>query len=102
MFSFRYVQTIQARRLGPRSTRCGISPAMRRSNRPSLQASLSHLMKLTGLEVHPLDYGQVASALLSDKVIGWVQVNCEIRPRALGNRSILAAPFDSQRQPMSV
>ncbi|MES0033570.1 carbamoyltransferase C-terminal domain-containing protein [Mesorhizobium sp. M0040] len=47
----------------------------------------------TGLEVHPLDYGQVAAALLDDKVIGWVQGNCEIGPRALGNRSILAAPF---------
>ncbi|MER9275562.1 carbamoyltransferase C-terminal domain-containing protein [Mesorhizobium sp. M0643] len=47
----------------------------------------------TGLEVHPLDHGEVASALLSDKVIGWVQGNCEIGPRALGNRSILAAPF---------
>ncbi|ESY87270.1 carbamoyltransferase C-terminal domain-containing protein [Mesorhizobium sp. LNHC229A00] len=47
----------------------------------------------TGLEVYPLDYDQVASALLSDKIIGWVQGNCEIGPRALGNRSILAAPF---------
>ncbi|MER9825240.1 proline dehydrogenase [Mesorhizobium sp. M0115] len=47
----------------------------------------------TELEVHPLDYGQVVSALLDDKVIGWVQGNCEIGPRALGNRSILAAPF---------
>ncbi|WP_280736353.1 carbamoyltransferase C-terminal domain-containing protein [Sinorhizobium numidicum] len=47
----------------------------------------------TGVEVHPLDYHQVASALLDDKVIGWVQGNCEIGPRALGNRSILAAPF---------
>ncbi|MFC3320635.1 carbamoyltransferase C-terminal domain-containing protein [Mesorhizobium cantuariense] len=50
-------------------------------------------MDQTGLEVHPLDYSQVASALLSDKVLGWVQGNCEIGPRALGNRSILAAPF---------
>ncbi|MER8716706.1 carbamoyltransferase C-terminal domain-containing protein [Mesorhizobium sp. M1295] len=47
----------------------------------------------TGLEVYPLDYDQVASELLDDKVIGWVQGNCEIGPRALGNRSILAAPF---------
>ncbi|TIQ34088.1 MAG: proline dehydrogenase [Mesorhizobium sp.] len=47
----------------------------------------------TGLDVYPLDYGQVASALLSGQVIGWVQGNCEIGPRALGNRSILAAPF---------
>ncbi|MER9222951.1 proline dehydrogenase [Mesorhizobium sp. M0644] len=47
----------------------------------------------TGFDVYPLDYCQVASALLGDKVIGWVQGNCEIGPRALGNRSILAAPF---------
>ncbi|MER9064653.1 carbamoyltransferase C-terminal domain-containing protein [Mesorhizobium sp. M0698] len=47
----------------------------------------------TGLEIHRLDYDQVASALLGDKVIGWIQGNCEIGPRALGNRSILAAPF---------
>ncbi|KAA3441951.1 proline dehydrogenase [Mesorhizobium sp. SARCC-RB16n] len=46
-----------------------------------------------GLEIYPLDYDHVASALLADKVIGWVQGNCEIGPRALGNRSILAAPF---------
>ncbi|WP_412177473.1 carbamoyltransferase C-terminal domain-containing protein [Mesorhizobium sp. YC-39] len=26
-------------------------------------------------------------------MIGWVQGNCEIGPRAPGNRSILAAPF---------
>ncbi|MGX5804447.1 carbamoyltransferase C-terminal domain-containing protein [Bradyrhizobium sp. Arg314] len=45
------------------------------------------------LEVHALDYDQIASALLDGKVLGWVQGNCEIGPRALGNRSILAAPF---------
>ncbi|MGX9148391.1 carbamoyltransferase N-terminal domain-containing protein [Mesorhizobium sp. 128a] len=39
----------------------------------------------TGLEIHPLEFDQVASALLDDKVIGWVQGNCEIGPRALGN-----------------
>ncbi|MDX8502603.1 carbamoyltransferase C-terminal domain-containing protein [Mesorhizobium sp. VK4C] len=50
----------------------------------------------TVVEVHRLDYGQVASALLDDKVIGWVQGNCEIGPRALGNRSILAAPFSKE------
>ncbi|MER9560303.1 carbamoyltransferase C-terminal domain-containing protein [Mesorhizobium sp. M0323] len=45
------------------------------------------------LDIHQLDYGQVASALLDNKVIAWIQGNCEIGPRALGNRSILAAPF---------
>ncbi|WP_366514548.1 carbamoyltransferase C-terminal domain-containing protein [Mesorhizobium sp.] len=35
------------------------------------------------------------------RVIGWVQGNCEIGPRALGNRSILAAPF-SKGNPRAV
>jgi hydroxymethyl cephem carbamoyltransferase len=38
----------------------------------------------------------VAIALNSGKVIGWAQGCCEIGPRALGNRSILAAPFSNE------
>lgn len=41
-----------------------------------------------------LDLPRVARALADGKVIGWARGNCEIGPRALGNRSILAAPFD--------
>lgn len=59
------------------------------SGQPFVLDEIDH----TGLEIYPLDCEQVASALLDDKVIGWVQGNCEIGPRALGNRSILAAPF---------
>jgi predicted NodU family carbamoyl transferase len=35
----------------------------------------------------------VSSLLADDLVLGWVQGKFEIGPRALGNRSILAAPF---------
>lgn len=35
----------------------------------------------------------VAEMLDSNLIIGWVHGRCEIGPRALGNRSILAAPF---------
>lgn len=40
-----------------------------------------------------LDYDRVADLLSQDKVIAWVQGKSEIGPRALGNRSLLAAPF---------
>jgi predicted NodU family carbamoyl transferase len=33
--------------------------------------------------------------LASNLIIGWVNGKCEIGPRALGNRSILASPFHS-------
>ncbi len=48
------------------------------------------------LVVKVLDMAQVASELLAGKIFGWVQGNCEIGPRALGNRSIIAAPFDAE------
>lgn len=40
-----------------------------------------------------LDYERVASLLLGGAIIGWVQGRYEMGPRALGHRSILAAPF---------
>lgn len=39
------------------------------------------------------DYEMIADMLASDLIIGWVNGKHEIGPRALGNRSILAAPF---------
>jgi len=39
------------------------------------------------------DHSLVAEMLDSDLIIGWIQGRAEIGPRALGNRSILAAPF---------
>lgn len=41
----------------------------------------------------PLVLEHVCEALLAGEIICWVQGNCEIGPRALGNRSIIAAPF---------
>ncbi len=34
----------------------------------------------------------VAAELASGRIVGWMQGRCELGPRALGNRSILAAP----------
>jgi predicted NodU family carbamoyl transferase len=45
----------------------------------------------------------VAAMLASDLILGWVSGRCEIGPRALGNRSILAAPFkDSTRERLNL
>src|SRR5690606_22349998 len=41
-----------------------------------------------------VDY--TAAALQEGKVVGWFQGGSEFGPRALGHRSILAAPFKSQ------
>ena len=41
----------------------------------------------------PLDYDKLAAFLAEDKVVAWAQGRCEIGPRALGNRSLLAPPF---------
>lgn len=40
--------------------------------------------------------GEVAQLLSQDNVIGWFQGRMEFGPRALGNRSILASPTNSQ------
>lgn len=44
------------------------------------------------------NYAMIADMLASNLIIGWVNGKYEIGPRALGNRSILASPFqDSTR-----
>jgi hydroxymethyl cephem carbamoyltransferase len=43
----------------------------------------------------PLEAGQVAEALAAGRVFAWVQGRWEIGPRALGNRSLLAEPFNA-------
>jgi predicted NodU family carbamoyl transferase len=48
---------------------------------------------LTQYDVFETDYELIADALANDLIIGWVSGKYEIGPRALGNRSILAAPF---------
>jgi hydroxymethyl cephem carbamoyltransferase len=44
----------------------------------------------------PLDLNALADALSGGRVVAWVQGRWEIGPRALGNRSLLAEPFDAQ------
>jgi predicted NodU family carbamoyl transferase len=45
----------------------------------------------------------IADTLANDLILGWVSGKYEIGPRALGNRSILAAPFqDSTRVRLNV
>ncbi len=45
-------------------------------------------------DIYDASYDQVAHMLSSGLILGWVNGRYEIGPRALGNRSILAAPFD--------
>jgi predicted NodU family carbamoyl transferase len=44
-------------------------------------------------DVYETNYELLADLLANDLVLGWVNGKWEIGPRALGNRSILAAPF---------
>ncbi len=44
-------------------------------------------------DVYEKDNLRVATMLADDLILGWVHGRYEIGPRALGNRSILAAPF---------
>ena len=44
-------------------------------------------------DLYETNYDLIADMLANDLIIGWVSGKCEIGPRALGNRSILAAPF---------
>lgn len=49
-------------------------------------------------DIHDTSYDEIAGMLANDLILGWVSGRYEIGPRALGNRSILAAPFrDSTR-----
>lgn len=41
-------------------------------------------------------FEEVAHYLKDENVIAWIQGKCEIGPRALGNRSLLAAPFSKE------
>jgi predicted NodU family carbamoyl transferase len=42
-----------------------------------------------------LDYDRLAHLLAGNAIVAWVQGRYEIGPRALGHRSLLAAPFES-------
>jgi predicted NodU family carbamoyl transferase len=48
---------------------------------------------LTQYDLYETSYELIADMLANDLIIGWASGKYEIGPRALGNRSILAAPF---------
>jgi predicted NodU family carbamoyl transferase len=57
----------------------------------------------THYEIVPADSARVADMLASGLILCWVNGRYEIGPRALGNRSILAAPFnDATRERLNV
>jgi len=51
---------------------------------------------INSFKVQELDLDYVARLLAQDKILALVQGNCEIGPRALGNRSIIASPFKKE------
>jgi hydroxymethyl cephem carbamoyltransferase len=48
---------------------------------------------LAQYDLYETNYELIADMLANDLILGWVSSKYEIGPRALGNRSILAAPF---------
>ena len=48
---------------------------------------------LAQYDLYETNYELIADMLANDLIVGWVSGKYEIGPRALGNRSILAAPF---------
>lgn len=52
--------------------------------------------KIDGFEESPLNVEELCKHLAGDKVFAWVQGRAEMGPRALGNRSLLASPFQPE------
>lgn len=50
-------------------------------------------INLSNYEICDIGNDRIADMLANDLILGWVSGKYEIGPRALGNRSILAAPF---------
>jgi len=63
-------------------------------------ADLARLADEDGLACHQVEEGalvdEVVEALASGAVVGWMEGAGELGPRALGHRSLLAAPHDAQ------
>jgi predicted NodU family carbamoyl transferase len=58
-----------------------------------LNFSAAGSFDLAQYDIYEKNYEIIADMLANDLIIGWVSGKYEIGPRALGNRSILAAPF---------
>jgi hydroxymethyl cephem carbamoyltransferase len=51
---------------------------------------------LSGFEARPFTDAEIADRLAAGAILAWAQGRYEIGPRALGNRSLLAAPFTAE------
>lgn len=51
---------------------------------------------LSGFEAKPRDDAEIVRLLAEGAIFAWVQGRYEIGPRALGNRSLIAAPFTAE------
>jgi len=51
---------------------------------------------LSGFEARPFSDTEIADRLAAGAVLAWVEGRYEIGPRALGNRSLIAAPFTAE------
>jgi hydroxymethyl cephem carbamoyltransferase len=51
---------------------------------------------LSGFEARPFTDAEIADRLVAGAILAWVQGRYEIGPRALGNRSLVAAPFTAE------
>jgi predicted NodU family carbamoyl transferase len=56
---------------------------------------------LTQYDLYETNYEMIADMLANDLILGWVSGKYEIGPRALGNRSILAAPFEKHQSALN-
>lgn len=61
-----------------------------------LEFRIDGAINLDGYDVFSNDNDLVADMLAHDLILGWAHGRYEIGPRALGNRSILAAPFKDE------
>lgn len=59
-----------------------------------LEFITTDLLNLDRYDVREANAAMIADMLANDLILGWVSGKYEIGPRALGNRSILAAPFN--------
>ncbi len=51
---------------------------------------------LSGFQAAPMQTGDIARRLADGAIFAWAQNKYEIGPRALGNRSLIAAPFTTE------
>lgn len=61
--------------------------------------NLDSNLKITHYESRSQFLSSTAQLIIEGKTIGWFQGRSEFGPRALGSRSILANPFNTQMQP---